>query len=249
MLDILTECSALEFFVTDKSLPFDYPDLSYCCGNFMLIEGGWEKLNEYYLSSDQTRVNVTFPQQLARATPKRKAEFMAGRICAMNAINELTGSVANVPINSDRSPAWPVGLVGSISHNSTQAAAVVGYANRYLGLGLDLEGMIKDEDVASIAPMILSADECKLRPTRWNMNKFLTMAFSVKEALYKAIYPSTRQMIDFLDVRIDRLESEVVVLKMGNHVYKPNLGKNEFHVHYMIRDEVCLSLLALDACR
>src|SRR5205814_2684364 len=68
---------------------------------------------------------VDAPPILIQAVPKRRAEFFAGRLCAMLAIEELCGMAHAVPVKPDRSPSWPEGLLGSITHTDHRALAVV----------------------------------------------------------------------------------------------------------------------------
>ena len=60
---------------------------------------------------------------VAKAVPKRVAQFTAGRVCARRALAQL-GNTEPVPIlmGEDRAPQWPAGYVGSISHTDTSVS-------------------------------------------------------------------------------------------------------------------------------
>jgi len=64
-------------------------------------------------------------QAVDRAVPKRQREFAAGRMAARQAMAQIGKTPAPIPVNTDRSPHWPEGVVGSISHSLEIAVAVV----------------------------------------------------------------------------------------------------------------------------
>src|SRR5690606_17543759 len=51
-----------------------------------------------------------------KALNKRQTEFLAGRICAHEALRRLTGAPLILPVAEDRSRCWPAGVVCSITH-------------------------------------------------------------------------------------------------------------------------------------
>jgi 4'-phosphopantetheinyl transferase EntD len=69
----------------------------------------------------------------------RRRDFRAGRACARQALTRLGLAPAPLLRRPDRSPAWPSGAVGSISHCPGFCAAAVASAARYGALGLDVE--------------------------------------------------------------------------------------------------------------
>ena len=56
------------------------------------------------------------------------------------------------------------------------------------------------EQPASIANLVADSDELELL-SHLGMQRALTLLFSAKEALYKALYPEVRQFFDFTAVR------------------------------------------------
>ncbi len=115
-----------------------------------------------------------------------------------------------VGANSDRSPSWPQGFVGSISHSRMWCLAVAAKLTSYQSIGVDTE-MI----VPQVTSNSLKADIG--RETEWNlltdagleMPFAFTTLFSAKEAFYKCIYPLHKKFVDFLDVFAYRIEPEV----------------------------------------
>ncbi|OZS41523.1 4'-phosphopantetheinyl transferase family protein [Photobacterium sanguinicancri] len=71
------------------------------------------------------RLNIIYTPQLQKSVTKRQAEFLAGRLCVKLLMHRLLGYSTPVPISPDRSPSWPVGVTGSISHSNNHAIATL----------------------------------------------------------------------------------------------------------------------------
>lgn len=144
------------------------------------------------------------PGELAAATkfvPLRLAEFRHGRACARRALARLGTEEADIPAGASREPLWPVGIVGSITHAAEAAAAVVARESDFLALGLDLEpGSPLD---AELIPRICRPQEIDLILTNAaDPGHAAKRVFSMKEAAYKALWPSVRLVLDFHDIEI-----------------------------------------------
>ncbi len=142
---------------------------------------------------------------LARTfNPGRLAEFRHGRSCARAALERLGVPPAPIPMGSNREPLWPDGLIGSISHAGETAAAVVGFASQLASLGLDLEAATELEK--DLWQRICRPEELnQLRASARSPGLGVRLLFSAKEAAYKALWPMTRQFLEFheLDIRLD----------------------------------------------
>jgi 4'-phosphopantetheinyl transferase EntD len=126
---------------------------------------------------------------------KRLNEFMHGRYCARAAMSILGVAPAAIPKGPDRAPIWPEGLAGSISHTGSAAAAAVTRADSFRSIGLDME---------TSAPLTSDIIDMICRPTE-NPNKDGTrgkLLFSIKESIYKCLYPITHTYIDFLEMEV-----------------------------------------------
>ena len=143
------------------------------------------------------------------AVPRRLAEFHAGRAAARAAMVALSFPPRPVPMGPDRAPVWPVGLTGSISHSATACVAALGFAQDWVGIGVDIE-----ED-SPLAPMLV-AEICTRTERVWLGTQpeaarglMAKLIFSAKEATYKAQYPLTGKLFGFdaLEVRIDRAQT------------------------------------------
>ena len=59
-------------------------------------------------SDDFQRSAIEPPASIQRSVAKRQAEFLAGRICARAALQQLEGLSFTPAIGEDRAPVWPV---------------------------------------------------------------------------------------------------------------------------------------------
>jgi len=142
------------------------------------------------------------------AAPKRQAEFAAGRWCARRALGYLGYIDFALLPRVDRSPDWPSGVVGSITHTDGYCAAVVADARRFQAIGVDAEivGRVTEETwpqlfTAPDAAQIASAPAAERA-------RLATIVFSAKEAFYKCQYALTEGWVGFLDVSIELAESD-----------------------------------------
>jgi 4'-phosphopantetheinyl transferase EntD len=151
--------------------------------------------------------NILFPESLAKAVPKRKAEFLTGRIIVREAMRIMGLPMIDIPIGTNRAPCWPEGVAGSITHSGNQVFCLLSKKN--MGVGIDYEELISTENAAEIQRSIVSEAEIELfREVSLDHKKMLTLAFSAKESLFKALYYSVRKYFDFLDVTIISFQDE-----------------------------------------
>ncbi|MCX2889894.1 MULTISPECIES: 4'-phosphopantetheinyl transferase superfamily protein [unclassified Pseudomonas] len=150
-----------------------------------------------HLSADDfQRAGVLPSASLLRSVAKRQAEYLAGRVCARAALQRLDGRDYVPGTHEDRSPIWPAGIHGSITHGKGWAAAVVADENSCQGLGLDQEALLDDERAERLMGEILIPAELE-RLDRRQLGLTVTLTFSLKESLFKTLYPLTRQRFYF----------------------------------------------------
>jgi len=153
---------------------------------------------------------LALPAALESATAGRKIQFLAGRLCAREAIEGLAPGApeATLPRDADGCPVWPDGLVGSISHTERFATAAVARRCEARGLGVDVEPLMSGETAAEIARLVASEDEARRVAETAGLNRLeaITLVFSAKESLFKALYPETRTHFDFLDCEVASLD-------------------------------------------
>lgn len=121
------------------------------------------------------------PDAVARAIPKRRAEFAAGRRAARLALNKAGLPSGAIPQGAKRAPVWPKGVTGSITHYNGLALACVAGSDRIKRLGLDLAE-------ASDFPENLR-DQILLTPQEQRQTGLeARITFSVKESVFKAFF-------------------------------------------------------------
>lgn len=146
-------------------------------------------------------VSAAVPDDLRKAVPKRRAEFLAGRFCAAVALRQL-GLPESVP-RQGRAPVWPDGVAGSITHSKDRAIAAVSRHHRCVGL--DCEGYVADDRATQLSASIFTEAESRLRPDALPYGRFFTLVFSAKESLYKALSPRLTRVPNFHEVTLTDL--------------------------------------------
>jgi 4'-phosphopantetheinyl transferase EntD len=149
---------------------------------------------------EPARLKPEEARNVERAVAKRVQEFAAGRQCARHALRELGFADEAIPVQHDRQPAWPAGIVGSITHTAGFCAAVVAERTRFAALGIDTEisGAVKPELWESICVTDEDAWLRALPPDE--RPAAVTLLFSAKEAFYKCQYPLAGEHLSFNDV-------------------------------------------------
>ena len=175
-------------------------------------------------------VTLALPPDLSAAVPGRRAEFLAGRLCATLALR-AAGSPGEVG-RAGRAPVWPAGFSGSISHCGELAVAVVRQGG---GLGVDMEREFPAETAAEVAPLLLTPRDRARRPPDWSEPRFATLLFSAKEALFKALSAGLADIPDFTEAALERLEDGQAVLRFRGGCHT---------VLWAFRDGLCLTLAA-----
>lgn len=119
---------------------------------------------------------------LSHAVRKRQIEFYAGRCLARCAIG-----IHKLPRGATGAPVWPVGRTGAISHIAQSVALIEGVRNRRLGV--DVQEILHGTELQAVSSLALNANERTwlegeplLRQT-----ELITIAFSAKEAVFKAL--------------------------------------------------------------
>lgn len=130
------------------------------------------------------------------AVEKRRVEFAAGRDAAREALEQIGLPDVSVPMGADRAPVWPKGVCGSISHSDGLCIAVVARRSGFQSVGIDVE---------PDRPLDRNLHESILTPEEMGVSSDQALAiFSAKEALFKALYPITGEMMSFQDAqRVD----------------------------------------------
>ena len=144
------------------------------------------------------------PLKIAQARIERKNEYLCGRVLAQAVLNHHFGLDHSITSMHEHLPIWPSHILGSISHS--QNKLIVGLSNNALYLGIDIEHWVTSEFAKESAHLILTPSEFDLWKNKaaefFDFAGYVSLIFSIKESLYKAVYPTAKQYIDFLEASI-----------------------------------------------
>jgi len=146
-------------------------------------------------------MDILLPNEMLNAVKKRKAEFLAGRYSAKQLARALKISRADsieVKVGLHREPIWPLGLKGSITHNSSTAICLMSKSPQVCSLGIDIETIISEDLVGDISSLVCNKQEVQLLLSQEiNKRKAITLIFSAKESIFKALYSKVGEYFDF----------------------------------------------------
>ncbi len=132
---------------------------------------------------------------------RRRRQFHHGRACARVALAKLGVMDRALPIGDGGQPVWPDGIVGSITHTDQTAAAVAARSADIASVGIDVES---DEPLESeLIPRICVVSELESMASEIDAQYHAKLVFSIKEAVYKCLWPHVRRFIDFTDVSVE----------------------------------------------
>ena len=154
--------------------------------------------------ADFGRCGIELPARLAGAVRKRQGEFLAGRLCARAALQQL-GCLALPSSHGEHGPRWPAGFCGSISHGKGMVGAICGRSDHWQSLGLDIEAAMALPQAERLAAQILTNTE-RQRFAQLPLAELISLGFSLKEALYKALNPLTGRFFYFHDAELLTIE-------------------------------------------
>ncbi|MDG4793427.1 4'-phosphopantetheinyl transferase superfamily protein [Micromonospora sp. WMMD1082] len=135
-----------------------------------------------------------------RAVASRRRDFTAGRVCARRAMAALGLPPVAVPAAADRSPVWPAGTVGTITHTRDYCAAAVAHRDELRSVGMDAEG---HKELSAGVRRLICLPEEEAQCARLPPGIFWpTVIFSAKETVYKVWHPIVGSWLDFHDALV-----------------------------------------------
>lgn len=154
---------------------------------------------------------------LTRAVERRKAQFATGRAAARQALAHFGVDAVAIDIGEQREPLWPGRFVGAISHTNEWAIAWVAPSSSQAGLGVDIEAAQRLPE--QTWPMIFTEQEAQGISATGQADILATAGFSVKESIYKAIFPTVQRFVDFKEVFLfwDR-RAEAFRVELGDRI-------------------------------
>lgn len=162
-------------------------------------------------------------QDVVRSVPKRQAEFLFGRLAARLALQKLGSETLDVPSGDYRQPLWPTGIVGSITHSAGYAAALVLRRGLVSAVGIDIERVPEEAVHQALLSRVIDSEELRtlksLLDCELTQPTLVTLAFSAKEAFFKASFGVVGRYFDFSAVRV--LSVDLVASTLELYVNEP----------------------------
>lgn len=201
---------------------------------------------------------LTMQAQVSTWATHRQREFQAGRwavarlFAPATMIHRQHGSPlptnllpGPLPISSLRLPKWPESWTGSISHSGQWVMAALAPLSESRAMGLDLQARLSVEQALNLSTRIAHPDELSvlkqahlLSPENRNdtLATSLTLLFSLKETLYKALFPLTEQFQPFAAAELLALTPDQLVELPFEPAFHPS-SEACSHGHSVIRPE------------
>jgi len=145
---------------------------------------------------------------------------------------------------------WPAHISGSITHSTGHAAAIVGHKAQWRGLGMDLENLLSLERAERLAGEILTAQELQRMADvpRAQIALLVTLTFSVKESLFKALYPIVQKRFYFEHAEVvEWSEAGHVRLRLLTDLSSEWCHGKELTAQFAVNEGQLLSLVAISA--
>jgi enterobactin synthetase component D len=167
---------------------------------------------------------ILLPAALKRAVRRRQIDYVTGRLCARDALSRLGSAVVDIPPGEDGCPAWPSGVVGSITHSNGLAFAAVTWESRAKSLGIDIEKIMPSATAEEMMPLVATPQEYQnLLNQPVNTQLMTTIIFCAKETIFKCLYPILKFRFDFTDVEIVAID---IVSGRFSAISRPLISKS-----------------------
>ena len=140
--------------------------------------------------------------------------------------------------------------ISTVKISTGHAAAIVGHKAQWRGLGMDLENLLSLERAERLAGEILTVDELQRMGTvdREQIALLVTLTFSVKESLFKALYPIVGKRFYFEHAEVlEWSDSGSVRLRLLTDLSSEWSHGTELAAQFALEDGQLLSLVAIGA--
>jgi 4'-phosphopantetheinyl transferase EntD len=122
----------------------------------------------------------------------------AARLVARQLLPRLGCAPRAIPKSTAGMPLFPDGIVGSLAHDSKMAVAAAAAKSQFLSVGVDIE------PAEPLEPGLLEIIATARERERASYDPFRgRLLFSIKEAIYKAVYPLDGVFLDHHDVEVN----------------------------------------------
>ncbi|MBT0726777.1 4'-phosphopantetheinyl transferase superfamily protein [Rosenbergiella australiborealis] len=178
-------------------------------------------------------LGFTLPQTLKQAVKKRQAEYLASRWLVAKLLLPENKSFQLLN-RADRSPIWPLGFSGSLSHHDHKAFVVLDASPALVGN--DIERMLTEDKAKELQSMIMNDAEFDLLMTSgFSSAQATTLLFSLKETVYKAVYPEVQTLFGFEQVILTAINpiNNIATVKLSR-LARPNEYPEYWPINYCL---------------
>ena len=193
-----------------------------------------------------TNSDIQESRDTSSAKAKRQLEFEAGRRCAESLLKRL-GNSEQVWTNEDRSPVWPVGFTGSISHSENWTWSAVAKLSQIISVGIDTEPVVPTETRQQIAHEVGTPAEWDLcQQSGLTPDEIFSVVFSAKETFYKCCYPIVQQYFGFEHAVVERIEADRIQIRThSSHPCFDEMPESLF-VYYHVTPENVFTITTME---
>lgn len=188
---------------------------------------------------------LPLPLRIQSAVKKRRAEYLASRMLTREVFTRLGQPDFILSNAADRSPLWPAGVQASLSHST--GIVVLAATKQPLCIGVDVEQQMSATTAEETTEMLMgSAERSCLQRLPLDFPLAATLLFSLKESVYKALWPQLYQPMDFyhaelVDVDLAAQRATLRLTHRFNDVF--NKG-TELSAEFHLQDREVITLLA-----
>ena len=157
--------------------------------------------------------------RIDHAVPVRRAEFVAGRWCAYEALKAAALPATSLPAGPLGAPCWPCGAIGSITHDAGHCLAVAGPAAALAGIGVDWCDDSRLDALSGLAEQILAEVEQASCARALMPVRHLQRVFCAKEAVVKAASAAVGRYLELRDILVesDGLDDRAFSARIAGH--------------------------------
>lgn len=141
---------------------------------------------------------------ISTACSSRQREFATGRWCARRLLSDMGAKSGEIKRGKKGEPMWPKGICGSITHTKGACCAIACFKGRYQSVGIDIESASRRIS-GPARELFLNKDELgwisRRRPD------VCLAVFSIKESVYKTLFPLVKKPIPFSALSVRPLKN------------------------------------------
>ena len=176
-------------------------------------------------------------QDKASRKAARQSEFAAGRFCAQQALSRWN-EYGPVGKSKDRSPNWPAGFSGSISHSKNWVWAAASKSDQIRSIGVDTEPIVDATTRSQTWEQAATRTELQtIQALGLDPNTEFTVLFSAKEAFYKCWYPVAKEFFYFKDAIVESCQPGKLTIRPTNDNPISDLQPSHLTVQYFVDAE------------